>query len=457
MSNGSELKKSLGLENFKYVKINRAVLSTYKILFVWFDSWRKHMPVTNYRIKNFPWVAHIFAGYNLLKNRDKQTVFTPPMPIEEYSGNISASLVIPVNLAGDRFINKSDFTKIFESVNEKFIDYKNDYSVHTNPGPSEVKEMLSENDSFNTLTGMYIAENDTSYIANGNLLHKTMLKVIIEEGLEQSELLYFVIDYSSNMITYRHEPKKSIIKKFEQSNYFQTYFHNFKIYYERTPIAYFNNSLLEFVTLYDLADKSNMSDFTSTWRKDRSRVMGAENTTAKLIDCFIDEADKSVTFGFLTESTELGDKEPSQTINSDYRFYNSDKMETDPNNFNLKRNRSNTYELQIKILNFMEWLDVFEGEEIGPKEMKEILEVSNVQVFSTSPSFHWQGMNFNLSQLDGSIYPTDISNPVWGPRHGDSSGYFLDKHLYGLLRQIKFWINPMASMLNKKLKSRGLI
>lgn len=348
MSTGLELKQSLGLSNFKHVKINRAILSTYKILFVWFDSYKKQMPITNYRIKNFPWVAHIFAGYNLLRGRSKKTIFTPPMAIEDYGGNIKSALIIPVNLAGDRFIKKSEFTKVFESVNN-----------------STVLEM---------------------------------------------------------------------------------------------PICQTNN-LLEFVTLYDLADQGNISDFTMIWRKDRTRVMGTENTQVKLIDCFISEGDKSVIFGFLTSATELGDKQPSTTIRgSDYIFYDTDKMETKPeSNFQLRNNDSKTYEIQIKILNFLDWLDVFEGEKIGPEEMKEILRVSNVQVFSNSPSFHWQGMNYNLSKLDGSIFPTKISNPVWGPRHGDTSGYFLDKHLYGLLRQIKFWINPMASMLNKKLKSRGLL
>ena len=108
-------------------------------------------------------------------------------------------------------------------------------------------------------------------------------------------------------------------------------------------------------------------------------------------------------------------------------------------------------------MEFWDWLDVFEGDKITRFNMKEILEVSSVQVFSNSPSFHWQGGNFNLSQLDGSIYPTEISNPVWGPRHGDPSGYFLDKHLWGLLKQMGFWLNPMASMLTSKLQKRGLI
>ena len=105
----------------------------------------------------------------------------------------------------------------------------------------------------------------------------------------------------------------------------------------------------------------------------------------------------------------------------------------------------------------MDWLDVFEGEKIGKKEMKEILESSNIQLFSTSPSFHWQGMNFNLTQLDGSVHGTSIANPIWGPKHGDPSGYFLDKNLNSLLQYIPIILNQMAQMRMGKLKRRGLI
>lgn len=344
MTTGQLIRKNLGLEKIPNARINRALGSAVKILFVWYDSYRRNMPVTTFRLRKYPLTATMFVGTELARGK-RHAIFSPPVDLDTYNGNLRGAMVIPVNLAGDRFMKKDQFSKKFES--------------------EEVKE---------------------------------------------PQLLF-----------------------------------------------QFNQSLMEFVTAYDLKDKGNISDFTTTWRKDRSRVMGQESATAKLIDCFIDEAGKSVTFGFLTESTELGGKNPNPNINSNYKFYTGDKGELDPDNFNIKANRSKTYEMQIKILEFFDWLDVFEGESIKEKEMKEILEVSNVQIFSTSPSFHWQGMNYNLSQLDASIYPTDIDNPVWGPRHGDKSGYFLDKHLSGLLRQVSFWLNPMASMLSKKLKDRGLI
>ena len=349
MTTGKIIRKNLGLEKVKNARISRAIGSSTKILFIFYDSYRKTMPVTIYRIRRFPWVATMWVGTELKRGKSHAT-FTPPMDLDSYNGTLTNAMVIPVNLAGDRFIRADQFSKKFESVDADIPKIED----------------------------------------NGLFIGKELFK--------------------------------------------------------------------EFVTIADLKDKGNMSDFTATWRADRNRVMGNEAKTAKLVDCFIDEADRSATFAFLTESTELGKKAPNDDIGSIYKYYGGPKGEIDPeNNFKVDRNSSKLYELQLKVLDFTAWLDVFEGEKIGKKEMKEILEVSNVQLFSTSPSFHWQGANVNLTKMDGSIHGTSIPNPVWGPRHGDPSGYFIDKHLYGLLQSMPFFLNQMAQMLMRKLKQRGLI
>ncbi len=223
--------------------------------------------------------------------------------------------------------------------------------------------------------------------------------------------------------------------------------------FKKQDSIYIGKEALAELTLYDLKDKGTISDFTQKWVKDRNRTTGAGNISIKLVDMFLDEAGKSVTFQFLSEATELNGKEPDEDLGK-YGSYKGGKGEVNPKNFKIGKNPSKVYELQIKILKFWEWLDVFEGEEITSKELKEILKVSDVQVFSTSPSFHWQSQNFFLSQLDGSIYPTDIAPKVWNKLHGES---FLDKHLFSLLRQIDFFIPQLAQKLNSTLKSRNLI
>jgi len=210
---------------------------------------------------------------------------------------------------------------------------------------------------------------------------------------------------------------------------------------------------LEEITLFDLFDKDNIAPSTMDFRKERNKIAGTENTTAKLIDVFISEADSSVTFAFKTKATVLSPEEQKKF--SGKGVYDTKKSRVSPLNLKILKNPEKQYEIQIKILKFFDWLDVFEGEKITYKEIKEILDIADVQIFNSSPSFQYQSFNFFCSQLDASAYPTDIAPKVWDKRLGGE--YFLDKHLYGLIRSMKFFFNPMASMLTKKLKDRDLI
>jgi hypothetical protein len=210
----------------------------------------------------------------------------------------------------------------------------------------------------------------------------------------------------------------------------------------------FFGSLKEYVTLSNLKTADVISPLTKRTRSQRNRAVGSENRTAKLVDLNIDTVEDHVTFIFKTTATV-----PIYPEDSTFK-------QTDIETFELKRNPSKEYDLYIRVLDFFKWFDAQKQEkdisEITTEDIKRVLEVSNVQVFSTSPSFHWQGFSYWLSQLDGSVYPTNIKPKFWDTIHGDGDA-FLDKHLYGLLRQIAFFRNQMASMLTKRLKQRELI
>jgi hypothetical protein len=661
MSTGENLKHSLGLDSFNFVRINRAIAGSKKIYFVYYDSRRPNFPITNYRVREWPFVSEIFDGFNLEKGKPSKITHTPLMDIRDFKGSLQGALVVAVDLAGSFQINIENMQPVAESIKEKSFNktdipkyfylvtsYPDDLTLDSlKKGKIEgltgisgsnliipsfmgvarntilqldgnetaklnnLSRIMYDNPHYLVSNGLYPlarlwlkvwdgkikyggvfqnlfdnmkrickqshpdlyhewdyrgvpdyevdkfikAGNKIDWVQNVSDLTK-FLQIFITNGPEDFkgkealqdmsfkdlytliwDTLKFIGDIYSDegewviknktlilpkdyevylgisTVAYRYIKKEIDEDEFQRVLFFNSNirerqvdpaielesflkskgkFLNYldmesfrkaqgEILDARTrpervvallkkypnfesvdpqPIR-IQGKLKEFVTLYDLADKGNVSDFTLVWRNDRNRTMGQENRTAKLIDCFIDEADKSVTFAFLTEATELNGHEPNEDIDSDYREYPLPKGEADPEqNFSVKVNRSKTYEMQIKILDVLGeegWISTFNGETIGNREMKEILEVSNVQIYSTSPSFHWQGANYNCSQLDASIYPTNIGNPVWGPRHGNSSGYFLDKHLYGLLRSIKFWINPMAAMLTRKLRERNLI
>lgn len=215
---------------------------------------------------------------------------------------------------------------------------------------------------------------------------------------------------------------------------------------DKEPRPVFFGSLSEFVTFSDLNSPSNISSLTQRTRNERNRELGTENRMAKLVDVNIDTVEDHVTFIFKTKAT-------TPIYPDDYQF-----GRVDPNTLEIERNSDKQYELYFRILNFFEWLKGTKPDtkEITQQDVKDVININNVQVFSTSPSYQYQGFNFWMSQLDGSIYPTDIKPQRWDKIHGDGEA-FLDKHLYGLVRQIGFFSNPMASMLTKRLKDRELI
>jgi hypothetical protein len=85
------------------------------------------------------------------------------------------------------------------------------------------------------------------------------------------------------------------------------------------------------------------------------------------------------------------------------------------------------------------------------QDLRDVFDTGEIQVFSSSPSFHWQGMNYNLSVDDASIYPTTIAPSHWNQQNLHGPVYYLDKHLGGLIKNIKFWYLPMSRLINRKL------
>lgn len=278
----------------------------------------------------------------------------------------------------------------------------------------------------------------TSMIYSGDYLNKNNFKIPTQTPLVDikewngiiSNYLFLLVDVSYNKLL-----KTSNFKELPESIQNKILF----------PV--YIGKINEFLTFSALKHKDNISNLTKSFRKQRNELMGTENRLAKLIDVDINKQENYVQFYFLTEAT-------VKAYPPEHKFFN-----VDPNNqFAMKQDISKTYTIMLRVLNFFDWLSTHPNlKEITIKEIKEILEISNVKIFSDAPSFHWQGINWNLSQLDASIYPTDIAPKFWNKPnlHGDNA--FLDKHTSGLLRSIDFFLNPMASMLTKKLKDRNLL
>jgi hypothetical protein len=212
--------------------------------------------------------------------------------------------------------------------------------------------------------------------------------------------------------------------------------------------------LMEDLTMAAFTKRAGMSQFTKTFRDERARIMGNENTVSKLVKCKYNVKKDYVDFFWKSKSTDK------------YKSGHVVKVVDPKAGFALRAKSDKLYTIQLRILDFKKWMGTYNVDyPIKYKDVKDILEVANIQVFSDSPSFQFQGLNYNMSQLNASIHPTDIPPTSritttgreigWKTRQGTDG--FTDKHMTGIFSQWQFWIWPQAAMLNKELRDKGII
>ena len=218
---------------------------------------------------------------------------------------------------------------------------------------------------------------------------------------------------------------------------------------------------LEELTLKDLKDsgRSAISGRTFDWFTDRNKNGFTGAKKFKLIDLSLSEGDNSFTFFLLTEATE-GSVKTKALLDSPYD-YSDPKGEVDPNSgFSIGSNGSKTYEIQIKFTDLKEFLDYLntkpEGSDVTKADIEHLISTQDVQYFSNSPSFNYQGYANVATQLGLSIFDQPMISKQWMPKTF-SGEYYLDKHLYSFVRSYKFFSNQMAQMFSKKARERGLI
>jgi len=196
----------------------------------------------------------------------------------------------------------------------------------------------------------------------------------------------------------------------------------------------------ESLKLSDFKAHSGVSDFTKPFMKDRQKIKGAGNKSAKLSSVKVNKKKDYVTFIFKSKPT-----------------YNNTTEVVDPNTMSFKPGK--VYTQQIRLLDFFALAETkpgFKIDELSFAEVKEILQVADIQVWCSCGSFTYQGLSYYLTQLDGAIHINNIKPERWNTFHdvGNSTG-FICKHLSLLINSIDFWINPMTSMINRVLKNEN--
>ena len=194
----------------------------------------------------------------------------------------------------------------------------------------------------------------------------------------------------------------------------------------------------EEVAFKDLYKKA-MSDLTKYFAKETNKLMGSPTRHSKLIQAKFNPKKDYVTFIFATERT------PKYKDNFNLGAVDSKTF---------KIMKDNLYTIEIRILNFFTLLqeelnnDIYQ-QEITNNSIENVLKSAYIKIWSDVPSFHWQGGNYNLSQLDGSIYPTDIPPKHWNNYHKGKQ--ILDKHSAGIINSYKFYIPQMRMIIKKYL------
>jgi hypothetical protein len=181
-----------------------------------------------------------------------------------------------------------------------------------------------------------------------------------------------------------------------------------------------------------------VSDFTADWVEIRRKIKGAGASAVKIHSMKVDRKNDTVTFLFRSIPTY---DSKVQAVN----FPNTDSEKT-----------VRAYTQQIMILDFFKWAQTKPGyneKEITWKEIKEILQVSDLKLSCNCKSFQFQGMNHILTTFDAAIYPEDRPPLKWNKWHKDDN--FICKHLDILLTSaLNIYLSNMASMLNKYLRNK---
>lgn len=221
----------------------------------------------------------------------------------------------------------------------------------------------------------------------------------------------------------------------------------------------YSNKRLEELTIPDLRNIDQYtSDTTKTYKDQRKMFQGQGVKNTKLVDSKYIPETGSLLFIFLTESTEIAkDKVSHKTTNAKV----DTKQQYDNEMDKLINNPSKTYDMLLQLENVfpnnsysdLSWLEVYNGEVVNTKMMKDLLEVADVKLFDNTPAFQFQGFRYRLTQLDASIYPESRPDNVWRKKHGNNG--LLDKHFSQLFDKGTFdiFINQMTSVLIKHCKS----
>lgn len=197
--------------------------------------------------------------------------------------------------------------------------------------------------------------------------------------------------------------------------------------------------LLEDINLQQLLH-SPVSPSIQAYSDERQKIQGPTTETTEFLDTIYDPGKDIVIFKFLTEATEK--------YGAEHPYKDTNPVSTPP--FGLEGNPSKSYEIWIGFYPLKEKLTgILAGAEPSADNVKQALNDCFIRIWSSAPSFHYQGFNFNLSRKGAALFPTNMPPEKWKNVHGQG---LLDKHTLELVTSLPFYMNQFAQAVLNKIR-----
>lgn len=108
------------------------------------------------------------------------------------------------------------------------------------------------------------------------------------------------------------------------------------------------------------------------------------------------------------------------------------------------------YKTQIQLTELNKWLGKKQIANLSSKGFKELLSKCLIKTYCQCTFYHWGGLAYELTKVNGAINPVTISNPVWKLRKGYRPQPSQCKHLTLLLPLIFPNSNKILDKMKKK-------
>lgn len=465
-SAGIALKRHLGLMAFPIVKYARLIgVGGLKVYFVFFDSRMPTAVFTTWQTfgREFPTVV-AFAHKGTRLN------MTPLVPIEEWKGTEQDSLFIRVDMSG------------------RFAEPKS-YGMHESTGADIRYDVAIDFDGvINSYTSGWQGATATDPPVQGAAIAiKALLnagkKLVIystraadASGIETiRKYLYSLVGVDASAIAISYQKPIANIYLDDRAVTFNGDWDEalqkiatFTSYLDKPAGETINefiarsNTLVEDLTLDDFKNPDAIDAMTQKFRTIRRKRLGKETMRVKLVNVRWSTARDWVEFAFKSMSTPNAAPPKGATPTAKGQGVWDPKKRTSPSpsaHFALVPNKPKVYNLLIRLDKFFTWmLDTLpDGQQLTMKDISDAIKVCPVRFWSDCPAWHWQGLNYNMSQMGCSLRPTNIAPQYWNQPHLHGPSGMLDKHLGALVRNISFFTNQMAAMLNSRLTKAGVI